>query len=342
MTAVAKTVSRNEVGSLQPAEIHRLKSLAEIARLISSSSDLPSVLNRIVAAVCQHSSWNSCGIMGVNRKAQLSELIVRFDPRLDPRTNPPTSWKLEHSGTVRALETNRPVIIEDAQICDEFLAYKEDSLLRGYHTVVVLPFGNTDLLGREMTIAVHSLDKVVVSESELAFLVTITQLASVAVDKAKSIRLEQDRAQRLRQTIEISTQLMERVLSEGSPDSFVEMVAVVLPFPLIIVDLATGTFSVRRSPAPAVLSESEWRNLVNRDLSPEINALLRSSASRGCKTGHDLSFIHGNSTLTLKPLVELLQVNNETVGGLIVFPQEGGLDDFDGMVAQAVKLALII
>ena len=142
------------------SEVRKFHSLAEIARLINSSSDLPAVLNRIVIAVCQHSSWSSCGIMGVNRKAQLSELIVRFDPRLDPATNPPTSWKLEQSATMRVIETNRPVIIEDAQVCDEFLAYKEDSLLRGYRTVVILPLGSTDQLGREMTIAVHSREKI--------------------------------------------------------------------------------------------------------------------------------------------------------------------------------------
>ena len=139
-----------------PSEARRLNNLAEIARLIGTSSDLPAVLNRIVVAVCQHSSWSSCGIMGVNRTARLSELIVRFDPRLDPATNPPTSWRLEQSATMRVIETNRPIIIEDAQVCDEFLAYKEDSLLRGYRTVVIQPLGNTDHLGREMTIAVHS------------------------------------------------------------------------------------------------------------------------------------------------------------------------------------------
>src|SRR5204863_9262705 len=83
--------------AIRSPDVGKFRSLAEIARLINSSSDLPAVLNRIVLAVCQHSSWGSCGIMGVNRKARLSELIVRFDPRLDPATNPPTSWRLEQS-----------------------------------------------------------------------------------------------------------------------------------------------------------------------------------------------------------------------------------------------------
>jgi sugar diacid utilization regulator len=342
MTAMGsvETAAQAPSSASRMSEVGKFRSLAEIARLINSSSDLPAVLNRIVTAVCQHSSWSSCGIMGVNREARLSELIVRFDPRLDPATNPPTSWRLEQSATIRVIETNAPIIIEDAQDCDEFLAYKEDSRLRGYRTVVILPFGSADPLGREMTIAVHSRERIAVSDSELAFLGTVTQLASIAVEKAKRVRLQQDLAQRLRQTIEISRLLMERVLTEGSMDAVVEVVAAVVPYPLIIADLAAGTFSVRRSPAPSLMDEPEWRRSVGGDLAPEIIALVRSGATRGFKTGRSLVVQQGTRTVTLHPVIEPLQVHDETVGGLIIFPQGEGLDDLDAMVAQAARLAL--
>ena len=323
---------------ISQSEVGRSRSVVEIARLINSSNDLPAVLNRIVVAICQHSSWSSCGIMGVNRKAQLSELIVRFDPRLDAASNPPTSWKLDESATMRVIETNQPVIIEDAQVCEEFLAYKEDARLRGYRTVVILPLGNTDQLGREMTIAVHSRERIPVGETELAFLATVTQLASIAVDKAKRVRLEQDRAQRLGQTIEISSLLMELVLAEGSMDKVVEMVTAVIPHPLIIADLAAGTFSVRRSPAPSLLSEQEWKRSVAGALASDIIELVRSSSTSGFKISRPLAI----DTTTLSPVVEPLRVHNETVGGLIIFPAGEGLDDLDAMIAQAARLALSV
>jgi DNA-binding PucR family transcriptional regulator len=338
MSGASDAALLDRAAGAAPSEARRLSNLAEIARLIGSSSDLPAVLNRIVSAVCQHSSWSSCGIMGVNRRAGLSELIVRFDPRLDPATNPPTAWKLEQSATMRVIETNRVVIIEDAQVCDEFLAYKEDSLLRGYRTVVIQPLRNTDHLGREMTIAVHSRERIAVSESDLAFLSTVTQLASIAVEKAKRVQLEQDRAQRLRDTIEISSVLMERVLAEGSMDAVVEMVAAVLPYPLIIADMAAGTFSARRSPVPKFIGEPDWKRLVSHALAPDIAALLRSSS--GSAATQTLNVRHNGSTMALRTAVELLQVRNETVGGLIIFPPGEGLDDLDGMVAKAAKLAL--
>lgn len=320
------------------ADVGRFAKVTEIARLINSSTDLPAVLNRIVTAVCQHSSWSSCGIMAVNRKAGLSELVVRFDPRLDPATNPPTSWKLEESATMRVIETNQPVIIPDAQVCDEFLSYKSDSRLRGYHTVVMLPLGTTDPLGREMTIAMHSRQIVDVSETELAFLATVTQLASIAAEKAKRVQTEQERAQRLRRTVEISTELMDGVLAEDSMDAVVGKVAAVLPFPLIIADLAAGTFSARRSPAKG-LSEAEWKRWVAQHLTPAITRLVREAASSGQKSGRPLHVGHADIE-ALHPYVEPLQVNDETVGGLLIFPPRDTIDDVDGVLVQSARLAL--
>ena len=317
----------------------RFANLAEIARLINSSNDLRAVLNRIVTAVCQHSSWASCGIMSVNRKAALSELVVRFDPRLDPAGNFPTSWKLEESATMRTIETNQPIIIPDAPECDEFPAYKADARLRGYRTVVMLPLGTTDLLGREMTIAMHAREVVEVGETELAFLVTVTQLASIAVEKAKRAQIEQERAQRLRRTIEISTELMESVLAEDSMDSVVGMVAAVLPYPIVIADLAAGTFSARRSPAPKVLGEGEWKRIVSQRLGPAIAALIRTAAASGQKAGLPLHVGHGG-IVDLQPVIEPLQVNHETVGGLMICPPDEAIDDLDGVLVHAARLAL--
>jgi sugar diacid utilization regulator len=325
--------------SVPAHNVRQLASISEIARLINRSNDLPAVLNRIVIAVCQHSSWSSCGIMSVNRKAGRSELVVRYDPRLDPATNPATSWKLEESATMRVVETNRPVIIPDAQVCDEFLAYKEDSRARGYRTVVILPLGTTDHNGREMTIAVHARTVVDVSETELAFLVTVTQLASIAVERAKLAQMEQDRAQRLRGTIEISTELMDSVLAEDSMDATVAKAASVLPYPLIIADFAAGTFSVRRSPAPAALNEGEWKRMVSDQLAPAITELVRTAVASGQKSGHVLA-VGQSGIAELRPVIEPLQVNDETVGALLIFPPGNAVDDFDSVLVHAARLAL--
>jgi purine catabolism regulator len=123
-------------------------------------------------------------------------------------------------------------------------------------------------------------------------------------------------------------------------ETVVEVVAAVVPFPLIIVDLAAGTFSVRRSPLPKLISERKWKRLIGEELAPAVADLVRSSAMGGGKTRGVLAVPHDAGAVTLHPVVEPLQVHNETLGGLIIFPSGEGLDDLDAMVAQAAKLAL--
>ena len=211
--------------------------------------------------------------------------------------------------------------------------------LRGYHTVVMLPLGTTDRHGREMTIAMHAREVVDVSETELAFLVTVTQLASIAVERAKLVQMGQDRAQRLHRTVEISTELMESVLADDFMEATVARAAAVLPYPLIIADFAAGTFNVRRSPAPKVLSEVEWKRVVIEKLGAAIADLVRTAATSGQRTGCALTVGVGG-VAELQPVIEPLQVNGETVGGLIIFPSADGVDDLDEILIHAARLAL--
>ena len=240
------------------------------------------------------------------------------------------------SATLRVVETNRAVIIPDAQVCDEFLAYKQDGCLRGYHTVVILPLGTTDSMGRDMTIAMHSREIVQVSEAELAFLSTVTQLASIAVEKAKRVQLEQDRTQRLRRTVAISTELMENVLAEHSLEAVVGMVAAILP-PADHRRSRGRHLNVRRSPAPKILGEGEWKRVVIE----ELGRPLRTWSARGpAGRGPVVPWVDIAGLAKLQPVIEPLQVNGETVGGLIIFVPAEGLDDLDEILIHAARLAL--
>jgi hypothetical protein len=98
--------------------------------------------------------------------------------------------------------------------------------------------------------------------------------------------------------------------------------------------------NVRRSPLPKLIGERKWKRLVGEELAPAIDDLVRTSAMGGGKTRGVLTVPHDAGAVTLHPVVEPLQVHNETLGGLIIFPSGEGLDDLDAMVAQAAKLAL--
>ena len=55
----------------------RLKALRDIASLVNVGSDLPTILQRVVTAVCQHTAWSMGGIMKVDLEAGFSELVAR-------------------------------------------------------------------------------------------------------------------------------------------------------------------------------------------------------------------------------------------------------------------------
>jgi len=62
---------------------------------------------------------------------------------------------------------------------------------------VVLPLGCTDAQGREMVLSVSSEKRVPVTPEELDFLLTISQLAGIAVERTKLLHAERTLTTRL-------------------------------------------------------------------------------------------------------------------------------------------------
>ena|SRR3712207_4615846 len=96
-----------------------LKSLREIASLVNATSDLDAVFEQIVFALAHHTTWSTCGIMGVNRASGYSELVARCADEAIPQ-GLPTRWKLDTSPSLVVADTRRPIVIPDAQRCEEY------------------------------------------------------------------------------------------------------------------------------------------------------------------------------------------------------------------------------
>src|SRR4051794_41696761 len=58
----------------------RLYSLQEIASVVNSDLDLSRILQTIVDAICQHTSWSLAGIMAIDETSGYSVLRARHDP----------------------------------------------------------------------------------------------------------------------------------------------------------------------------------------------------------------------------------------------------------------------
>lgn len=325
----------------QPRHVSHLRALREIASLINAGSDLAAIQERMVSAVCQHTSWAMGGIMRVNLESGYSELVARFDPgHPEPHQNSPSRWKLATSPTLRVAEASTPLIIPDAQASQEFPEYRADAIARRYHTVVVLPFGATDREGLPMILSVQSREIVPVSETDLAFLVTVTHLGAIAVEKAKRLEEQRGQTERLRRALAVNESLLGHALAGDSLTALVGVVETLLTQPLVVIDLITYTLLAHRSPAPELVGEPEWRRFVCTRAARMLVARARCAEGSDFSESTTIDFASCGLALQLDAFIEPLSIDGEVVGALVVFPRGSIGDPLDRLMAQEAKLAL--
>lgn len=315
----------------------QLHNLRTIASIVNASTDVAEVFDRIVSAVCLHTSWRYSVIFAIDRTAGVAEVVTRNDPREEHRASLPSRWPLETSPTFEVVNKKHPVIIPDAL---ELPHYVEDGKRRGYRTIVILPLNATDARGRELVFQVHAQGRIEVSEHEIDFLSTIVHLAAIAVDKAKSFQAERDSSARLERTIELNATLLQQVLEGASMSTIAAVVGSVLHHPLLIADLVDDAIHVSRSPDASIVSERQWTGLLKGKLSQAIRRTIHSTEPTDFRTRTRLDFTAEGVPISCSAFVEPLKVDQEIVGGIFIFPKNDALDDFDILVAQEAKFAL--
>lgn len=320
----------------------KLQKIREIISLVNAGSDVGAIFERIVFAVCHHTIWNYSGIMAVDRTIGYSVLVSTYGLQPAGREGLAQQWELATSPCLKVVSTKQPVVIEDAQISEEYPGYRADSRARGYHTVVLLPLGCTDMQGREMVLDVNSEKCVTVAADELDFLVTISHLAGLAVDKGKSLHSERALSSRLERVLEINSSLLDRVLHGNSMEIIAGMVETILPDPIVIVDLTTDSFHVTLSPDVMTFGDREWAEFVRGPVARQLIQLMLQTKPSDFRETRRLSLATPNKSFECDAYVEPLLIDGETVGGVIVFPRQRGLDKLDFLVAMEVKFALSV
>lgn len=317
----------------------QIASLRAISSLINVSSDPATVLDHIVFAVCQHTRWSASSIMALNRTAGLSELIARCDPHVTDLAGLSTRWNLLRSPALRVAETRAPVIIPDAQVDIDFPDYREDAIARNYHSVVILPMHATDSLGRDMVFSVNARTRIEVDEDELDLLLTISHLASVAVQRGKSLASERETTERLKRAREINISLLERVLAGSTTEKVTGIVDSMLPHAVVLFDGISDTFHVGGTPSPAQINDREWALLVKGEASSQLLQLVQAQGDKKFQVVHIKA---EDETLELRAFVEPLVVDGHTVGAFFLFSRETALDDLELLIAQEAKFALSV
>ena len=319
----------------------RLEKIREIASLVNSGKNVGTIFERIVAAVCHHTLWNNSGIMTVDRATGFSVLVASYGARhRGAQDDIAQQWELATSPCLKVVTTNQPIIIENAQINDEFPGYRADSIAYDYRTVVLLPLGCTDLHGQDMVLDVCSENCISVPTDELDFLITISHLAGLAVDKGKSLQSERTQSSRLERMLEANSGLLDRVLHGNAMDAIVGIVKTILPDPAVIVDLTTDSFHVTNSPSVMDFGDSEWAEFVRGPAARQIVQTLLQTKPSDFRLQTSLRLETTDQILTFDVYVEALLNEGEIVGGLILFPLQKQSDKLDFLTNMQVKFAL--
>ncbi len=315
----------------------RLEQVREIAGAVNASSDLSAILDQIVFSTCHHASWWTSGIMALNRANGYSELVTRYTPPGAISPPLPTRWSLDTSPSRLAVERRQPIIIPDAQTTTEYPGYRGDAIARDYHTVVVVSLNVSDADGRDLVLAVHSKEKIEVGKEELDFLSTISHLAAIAVNKAKLVAAERAYSARLKGVLDLSSTLFERVLEGGRMDVIASLIEATLLHPLSVVDFTTDRIYASRAPDGVALAERQWGDLIQGEGAPVLRNLVRTTMPSDFRTTYSMTI---EGVVLGKVHVEPIRIDDETVGGLVIFPSGPGLSDLDILVAQNAKFAL--
>src|SRR5947207_15111102 len=89
---------------------------------------------------------------------------------------------------------------------------------------IFLPLNTTNSDGHELVLSVNSYDHVEVDKEELDFLVTMSHLAAIAVNKAKLVQTERAHSARLQGVLDLSGTLFNRVLSGDTTETLAAII----------------------------------------------------------------------------------------------------------------------
>lgn len=312
----------------------RIRSLGHIANLINAGHALNEVLNLIVTAVCQRSSWSSSAIMAADEDVGLSVLVARFDPLFDVARGTVDKWTLSTSPIRTVLSERRPIIIEDAQQNADFPGYRKEAVERDYHTVVLLPFSTIDELDRGLVLSVHAHEQRDVDEEEMAFLETVALLGSLAVEKARRTSLDEAQKAQLRTALDISQIAMDHVLSTEDVEGILELAAQHLTTPFLLVDFVTNRLHFGGgAKLPATANRQElMRGLRDR---------LRQAEGRQFDMVEDIPFSAAASAARQSMIVEPCIAAGSVLGGLALF-SDRSLGAAAALTAQQLRAALTV
>lgn len=211
--------------------LEELQALQTIAHAVASELELPAVLQAIVTAICENSSWDLCDILTANEAAQRVELIARY-PAI-PEDDLPRSWPLEMSITMRVLEQGEPLVLRDVFEDTDSPTWHRAARLREYRGALVVPLPYKD---PPSAIWLFSRLPHGVSPADLAHVKAIADHVAVALRNARLYDRQREATTRFERLLDTQTRLIHQVLAGATLEMLAQLSSRMLGNPVVFLN----------------------------------------------------------------------------------------------------------
>lgn len=321
-------------------KVSLIAALGEIAGLINAEQDTDTILKQLIFAACRHVNWLRGSVMSVDLESGYAYVTVRYDPTLLPFEGG-IEWALAKSPSLIALRHNEPVFIRDAKTATEFPGFQKESIERDYSSVLVMPMSVSDIKGRPIVLTVVSRELRDLSPEDLSLMKLIVQLGTIALEKQKTIQIQQQLAEQNREILSKHIQWMEQALSDESVPNLVARMNKVFKQPLLVVDYTTNSVHCGKTPNEALLSDIEWQNLVETDLKAKIRNLFDGRLTPERWIVSELTYSKGPETYTITLRGNYLGIDDNMAGALVLLG-DSDIQETDLLLIESAKQALSV
>lgn len=317
-----------------------IASLSEIASLINSGQDIETILKQLIYAACHHAKWLRGSIMSVDLENGYAHVTVRYDPTLIPFEGG-KDWVLAKSPSIVALRHNEPVFIRNAKTAAEFPGFQKEALERDYCSVLVMPLSVSDAKGRPIVLTVVSREIRDLTSADLSLMKMIVQMGTIALEKQKTILWQQEVAEQNKEILSKHIQWMDHALSDESVPTLVALMSNEFKQPLLVVDLTTNTIHNGRSPNQSILSDDEWRQLVENELNAKIRSMVPQLFEANPRAAIELTYSKRHQTYKVTIRYHCLGIDGSLVGALVLLG-DAEINDTDQLLIESAKQSLSV
>ena len=160
------------------------ETLRRICQSLNSGLDLGEVLQAIVEALCDHTSWQLSFIYAMDTEGGFGEIAARRDRIEYTPKSPKPRWAFSGNPALDAHRRNEVIAVPDVAQATGFPEL-QGTAAKGITAAAYLPLSSADLAGRPMVLCVQSTLPVLNDPSQMAFLRAVASLASLAATNAR-------------------------------------------------------------------------------------------------------------------------------------------------------------